>query len=71
MNNADRIEIPPNANFVEISADWMIACGKGNEARTFPIHSIRGRTPGGAVVVDVVDNNVKWTVILPWRGKFV
>lgn len=69
--NRDRIDIPDNANFVTVTAEWMRACGKGTEAKTFPIHAIRGRTPGGAVVVEVVETEGRlWTVILPWRGQF-
>lgn len=68
----DRIDIPPKANFVEVDGTWLAKCGLGNETRTFPIQRICGRTPGGAVIVEVLrDNNALWTVILPWRGHFV
>lgn len=68
----DRIQIPENANFVEVSAEWIQKCGKGESAKIFPIHRIRGRLPGGAVVVDILEYDERvWTVILPWRGRFV
>ena len=61
--------IPANANFYEVSAEWMRACGKGTEAKVFPIHRVRGRLLGGALVVDVLDGDRLWTVIHPWRGR--
>lgn len=71
MTTKDSIDIPNNANFVTVTAEWMKACGKGEEAKTFPIHRIRGRTPGGAVIIEVIEPDWRiWTVILPWRGKF-
>lgn len=61
--------IPAKANFYEVSAEWMQACGKGTEAKVFQIHRIRGRLPGGGIVVDLLDSNNLWTIIHPWRGK--
>ncbi len=70
MNYCDReAEIPASANFYEVSAEWMRACGKGTEAKVFPIHRVRGRLLGGALVVDVLDGDRLWTVIHPWRGR--
>jgi hypothetical protein len=61
--------IPEKANHYEVSAAWMKACGKGTEAKVFPIHRVRGRLPGGAIVLDVLDGERLWTVIHPWRGR--
>ena len=53
----------------EVSADWMKACGKGNEAKRFRV--IRTWDAGLLAFAELDDNGHPWTVNTEWRGKFV
>ena len=59
--------------YFEVSAEWMKACGRGNEARIFKVletstNLIGGQGFDGFVVVE--DGNYTWTLAFA-RGKFV
>lgn len=59
--------------FFEVSADWMRACGFGEEARVFPVLRVYKR--GGLNFADLDAPNFSdskpWPVITNWRGRFV
>lgn len=53
----------------EVSADWMLACGKGKVAKVFRV--IRTYERGGWCFADLDDDGREWTVNTEWRGRFV
>lgn len=59
----------------EVSAEWMKACGRGNEPGVFEI--IREYKRGNWTFIDVVDwvapdgTVYTWTILTNWRGRFV
>lgn len=56
--------------FYEVSAEWMAACGYGNEARVFPVE--RSWMAGGWPIIAVrLDNGREWVIMAAWRGRFV
>ena len=54
----------------EVSASWMQACGKGQEAKTFPVRStyMSGHLPFAVLEDGTVAG---WVVNAEWRGRFV
>jgi hypothetical protein len=54
----------------EVSAEWMKACGKGDEAKVFRV--IRSYEAGGwpFVVLDEGEGR-EWIVMAAWRGRYV
>lgn len=56
--------------YFEVSADWMKACGKGDEAKAFPV--IHSYMAGHLPFVDLdMGNGRTWTVCAEWRGRFI
>ena len=54
----------------EVSAVWMKACGKGEDAKVFSV--VRSYMAGHMPFVVVrEDNGHEWVVNAEWRGKFV
>jgi ribosomal protein L37E len=58
----------------EVSADWMKACGFGEEAKVYPVISEYER--GGYLFAELDRGNyatlgTTWTVNTNWRGRFV
>lgn len=53
----------------EVSAEWMKACGKGDQAKVFRV--IRSYELGGWVFADLDDDGRVWTVMTAWRGRYV
>jgi len=57
-------------SFFEVSASWMKACGKGDEAKVFPV--LRSWMAGHLPFVEVeLEDGRKWEVCAEWRGRFV
>lgn len=56
--------------YYEVSAAWMKACGKGDEARVYPV--LRSYELGGMPFVDVDEGYGRvWVINAAWRGRFV
>lgn len=56
--------------YYEVSAQWMKACGYGEEAKAFPV--IRTYMAGHLPFVVVrLDNGRAWDLCAEWRGKFI
>lgn len=54
----------------EVSADWMKATGKGDEAKTFPV--LRSWMAGHLPFAELaLGDGRKWEVCTAWRGRFV
>lgn len=54
----------------EVSAEWMKACGKGDEAKVFDV--IRTYDRRLIPFADLDEGNGRvWTVITEWRGRFI
>ncbi len=56
--------------YFEVSAAWMKACGRGDEAKTFPV--VRMWMAGHLPFVAVrLDDGREWELCAEWRGRFV
>ena len=53
----------------EVSAQWMKACGFGDQARVFDV--IRTYQAGPMIMVVVDHDGRPWELIASWRGRFV
>ncbi len=56
-------------NKFEVSADWMKACGLGDEAKAFNV--IRSYERGFLPFVDLDRDGIEWTVCAEWRGRYI
>ncbi len=54
----------------EVSADWMKACGYGNEAKAFPVIRSWEVRLWPFVEVDM-GNGRTWELNAEWRGRFI
>lgn len=55
----------------EVSAEWMKACGRGHEAKAFPV--LRTWVTWNGVPFAALDlgDGTEWIVLTAWRGRFI
>ncbi len=55
----------------EVKASWMHSCGRGLNAKVYPVLSVSSTIRGMTAVTLDLGNGRTWVVIAEWRGRFV
>jgi hypothetical protein len=55
----------------EVSAAWMKASGRGNEAKAFPVLRTWVARNGLPFAALDLGDGAEWIVITSWRGRFI
>lgn len=59
-----------NRSMFEVSAEWMKTCGKGDEAKAFPVIRTWEVRLLPFAELDLGDGR-SWEVCTAWRGRFI